>query len=225
MATREHYNEFEKAYTWFNSDLFGNDLPPCLVTMARKANSRGYFSGQRWTKNGTEDLTDEIALHPETFKRQPVIVTLSTLVHEMVHCWEAHFAPAHRAGYHTRTWANKMIEVGLVPSDTGQPGGKQTGQHMTHYIVQGGRYEKSAQAILDLGWTIPYLDTAELASIPPNPGPGAGPLTPAPIAKPSRSRAITKVKYSCLTCKVNAWGKPSLFLICGNCQAAMFETL
>ena len=44
-----------------------------------------------------------------------------------------------RTGYHNREWASKMLEVGLVPSDTGQPGGKQTGQHMTHYIDPKGR--------------------------------------------------------------------------------------
>lgn len=35
-----------------------------------------------------------------------------------------------------------MIEVGLIPSNTGEVGGKQTGQKMTHYIEENGRYEK-----------------------------------------------------------------------------------
>jgi hypothetical protein len=31
-----------------------------------------------------------------------------------------------------------MKEIGLHPSATGEPGGKETGKHMSHYIVSGG---------------------------------------------------------------------------------------
>jgi hypothetical protein len=34
-----------------------------------------------------------------------------------------------------------MEEVGLIPSDTGKPGGKKTGQSMTHNIEEKGKYE------------------------------------------------------------------------------------
>ena len=34
-----------------------------------------------------------------------------------------------------------MKEIGLQTSDTGAPGGKETGQNMTHYIIPGAAYE------------------------------------------------------------------------------------
>ncbi len=51
--------------------------------------------------------------------------TLSTLVHEMCHVWQ-HHTPAKkcRGGYHDRVWGAKMEEIGLMPSNTGLPGGK-----------------------------------------------------------------------------------------------------
>ena len=37
-----------------------------------------------------------------------------------------------------------MGAIGLIPSDTGAPGGKQTGQKVSHYIAGGGRFERLA---------------------------------------------------------------------------------
>jgi hypothetical protein len=34
-------------------------------------------------------------------------------------------------------------EIGLQPSTTGEPGGKETGQSVTHYILPGGPYAKA----------------------------------------------------------------------------------
>jgi hypothetical protein len=33
-----------------------------------------------------------------------------------------------------------MKEIGLQPSTIGQPGGKETGQSVTHYIIPGGAF-------------------------------------------------------------------------------------
>jgi hypothetical protein len=38
--------------------------------------------------------------------------------------------------------AAKMKLIGLQPSSTGMVGGKETGQHMDHYIIPGGRFEQ-----------------------------------------------------------------------------------
>ena len=59
----------------------------------------------------------------------------STLVHEMCHLWQEDFGKPSRGGYHNRQWADKMIQVGLMPTDTGEPGGQLTGQRVTHYII------------------------------------------------------------------------------------------
>jgi hypothetical protein len=40
----------------------------------------------------------------------------------------------------------KDDRVGFQPSHNGQPGGALTGEHMSHYIVPGGPFEKCPQA-------------------------------------------------------------------------------
>jgi len=42
--TEEAYTELQKAYDFFNHALFGNKLPPCLITLQRKARTYGYFA-------------------------------------------------------------------------------------------------------------------------------------------------------------------------------------
>jgi hypothetical protein len=42
--TRTEYQGFQKAYDFFNRELFDGSLPQVLVTLQRHANTRGYFS-------------------------------------------------------------------------------------------------------------------------------------------------------------------------------------
>ena len=46
----------------------------------------------------------------------------------MTHLEQHHFGQPSRNGYHNKQWAELMKSVGLFPSDTAQPGGKETGQ-------------------------------------------------------------------------------------------------
>ena len=128
------YTSLDAAYDHFNRELFGGQLPPCLITMQRHKGAYGYFSGERFASlDNPEEVTDEIALNPAHFASRTPAATLSTLVHEMCHLWQHHFGKPSRSGYHNKEWAAKMREVGLIPIDTGQPGGKDTGQKVTHY--------------------------------------------------------------------------------------------
>ena len=89
--TSDEYAGFEGAYDWFNTRLFAGKLPPCLMTLQRKAKSRGYFATDRfghWAD--AQASTDELALNPDTFVDRSDKDILSTLVHEMCHCWQRH---------------------------------------------------------------------------------------------------------------------------------------
>jgi len=57
----------------------------------------------------------------------------------MCHLEQHHFGKPSGA-YHNKEWAKMMHAVGLMPSNTGKPGGKQTGQTVSHYIVTGGPF-------------------------------------------------------------------------------------
>jgi hypothetical protein len=47
--TPTEYRGFQKAYDFFNVELFGGTLPHVLVTLQRHAKAKGYFSPHRFT--------------------------------------------------------------------------------------------------------------------------------------------------------------------------------
>jgi hypothetical protein len=103
-----------------------------LITLNRHPAARGYFSADRFNHRNSDQTRDEIALNPDTFIDRTDLEILSTLVREQVHLWQHHFGQASRNRYHNTEWATKIEAIGLMPSDTGKPGGKRTGQRVTH---------------------------------------------------------------------------------------------
>lgn len=206
--TLEQFKKYQAAYDWFNRQLFGNKLKPCLLVFRdgkKKKNciTLGHFGPHRWTKG--EETCHEISLNPETLHRD-FEDTMSTLVHEMVHQWQEDHGEPPRAAYHDKQWAAMMCEVGLIPSDTGEPGGKQTGQRMTHYIEKGGRFAtafKSMPNEIKLPWTTGGVSLG--------------------IRKPKEPAAKNKIKYTCAGCDTNVWGKPGLKIVCGECEEQFSE--
>ncbi len=156
--TTKTYDGLNHAYTFFNDRLFGGRLPPCLITMQRSKKAYGYFAGGRFGTRDGREITDEIALNPSHFRSRTTEESLSTLVHEMTHLEQHHFGKPSRSGYHNREWAGLMRAVGLIPSDTGAPGGRETGQSMTHYIEPGGQFEQACVELIRHGFAVPYVE-------------------------------------------------------------------
>lgn len=155
--TEEAYDEMQKAYDFYNEQLFDNSLPPCLLTFQRSKRTYGYFSRGRFIKRDGQ-RADEIAMNPEYFAVLPLIVVLQTLVHEMAHCWQHAFGQPTRNRYHNREWAAKMEAIGLMPSHTGEPGGRKVGQQMDDYCIPGGSFALTTQKLLETGFAITWLD-------------------------------------------------------------------
>lgn len=204
--TEQAYGELQLAYDFFNAALFGGTLPPCLITLQRRARTMGYFSPERFTQaNGA--TTDEIAMNPEFFLRDQIEDTLSTLVHEMVHLWQEHHGKPGRRRYHNKQWAAKMREIGLQPSDTGAPGGKQTGEQMTHYVLEDGRFREVCRQLISTQFRLSWSDRQQrMRQSGEDEGEGERP-----------PNASNRVKFTCPGCGANAWGKPHLGLVCKAC--------
>lgn len=198
------YTGLTATYDYFNRELFGGQLPPCLITLQRHRGAYGYFAHRRFARLGSDERTDEIALNPALFKAGEEDDILSTLVHEMAHLWQYHFGKPSRAGYHNREWAAKMRTIGLIPSDTGKPDGAETGQRMSHYIDPEGPFARSCAAWLAQGPAVLYRDT-----VAEEPTAGA------------EARNRSKTKYTCPRCEINAWAKPNTNLVCGDCGEPM----
>jgi predicted SprT family Zn-dependent metalloprotease len=170
----------------------------------RKKGSFGYFSGERFQNTANqEEITDEIALNPTHFATRPPEQVLSTLVHEMVHLWQHHYGSPPRKSYHDKEWARKMREIGLIPTATGEVGGKETGQKMSHLIAEDGKFKRACQSLLASQPAILYSDRALEKD------------------KVRKKKLASKTKYTCPSCGLNAWAKPAAPLICGDCQEPM----
>jgi hypothetical protein len=87
--------------------------------------------------------------------------------------------------------------VGLIPSDTGKPAGKQTGQRVSHYIEPDGRFEQVCSELIQSGFDLHCVEWSKDAE--------------------SKKKAASKTKYTCPSCGLNAWGKPGILLICEEC--------
>lgn len=203
--TPVEYNGLQAAYDHFNAELFGGQLPDLLITLQRRANSKGYYSANRFSSRGSAARHDELALNPDTFISRTDQEIASTLVHEQVHVWQHHFGKEPSRSYHDKQWAAKMKSIGLQPSSTGAVGGKETGARVTHYIIPGGLFEKSFARLAAKKWKL-NLQSAH------RPGPQ--------VAIPN-----SKTKFSCQACHQNAWGKPDLQIICGSCAKEFIEGL
>lgn len=162
--THEAYSELQQAYDFFNARLFDRQLPNCLITLQREKMTCGYFSAGRFVSHDGV-TTDEISLNPSYFAVVPIIETMQTLVHEQAHAWQHHFGNPGRGRYHNAEWAEKMECIGLMPSDTGQPGGKRTGDRMADYPIEGGRFLAACQELLTAKFKLSWYDRFPAAGL------------------------------------------------------------
>lgn len=211
--TQTAYAELLRAYDFFNRRLFGGQLPDCMLTLQRKnARVYGFFSPGRFVgSDGTQ--ADELAMNPMHFAKTSTLDVLSTLAHEQVHVWQQHFGKPGRGKYHNKEWGKKMKDIGLHPSNTGEPGGKETGDQMTHYVVDGEAFDKVARDLMRGGFRFSWAEDS---------GEGRAADDPAIVVKlePERDKS-NRTKFTCPSCADPAWGKPSLKLICGRCHVDM----
>lgn len=236
--TAQAYDELQKAFDHYNTELFDGSLPQCLITMQRDKRCYGYFSSQRFANRNEKSVTDEIAINPCYFGVVPLQEILQTLVHEMSHAWQFHHGKPGRRGYHNKEWADKLETIGLMPSDTGKPGGKRTGEKMADYAIEGGAFLKATASLLATGFEITWLDRYP-------------PRTIQEVAESMYGETLTQAvgieelegiasllilpegnksnrhKYRCPVCEAQVWGKPNLRLLCGNteCEAAPFDVM
>ena len=235
--TDEIYGFFQVAYDHFSRSLFDDALPKCVLTLQRKRNVMGYASSSRWGRSDGA-IADELAINPAYFFTTNVIQVFQSLVHEQCHIWQFHFGTPSRRFYHNTEWADKMESVGLMPSSTGAPGGRRTGQSMSDYPIEGGQFLNSSRRFIKSNHSLNWVDRLPANSEPMHERPSDdqqavddsllyGVITDLmpnlpeqfePEIKTKSSRAGVKVKYRCIRCQVNVWGKPGLKIICGSCK-------
>lgn len=243
--TEQAYAELQYAYDFFNKKLFDSQLPHCLITLQREKDTFGYFSKKRFV-NMDGDKVDEIALNPSYFAVVPLVEIMQTLAHEMCHLWQHNFGTAGRSRYHNAQWAHKMEEIGLMPSATGKPGGRKTGDSVTDYAIEGGRFLEACAELITDDFKISWLDrfpspkqvlsaaACESNNIDISFGGGPAPMhelvsasvraheNAEPLVQVNQPRRPTRTRYEC-QCGFKVWGKPSLSISCGVCKKTFVE--
>jgi len=186
------YEHLYAAREIFNTELFGDALPLCVITLQRKNRSYGYFAAQQFGSKDLEETRDEIALNPVHFKERSLIECLATLAHEMVHQYQFYNGAPGRGPYHNKEWAGMMSAIGLQSTSTGDQAGKSTGDKVTQIIIPGGPFEKVANLLIESGFALDWHDRTETLRAA---------LEEKEQSKPSRSGI--RVKYVCPdeTCK------------------------
>ena len=203
------YGELRSLYDRCNTTFFGDTLPPCMILLRVKRNAAGYFQPACWSRHGlagagsTEAKRhDAIALNTTIFNARTEAEILSTLVHEMTHLWQEHYGDnVPTKNYHNREWARKMASLGLMPSVTGAPGGKQTGVHISHYILDHGWFASLYAELADPGQPLfTWQETPKLNTAKDQP---------------------KKYKYVCAYCEQKAWAHEGARLSCADCNEPM----
>lgn len=212
------YAELQQIFDTLNERLFDGSLKPCLMTLQREKQTMGYFSHRRFVaSDGGGEFTDEIALNPAYFASHGLREVFQTVAHEMAHLWQAHYGSPGRGRYHNREWAEKMIAIGLMPTDTGGPGGKTTGQRISDYPIEGGPFLAAYEALATRAFRLTWVDRYVAASS------RGGGVSVAELATQSlvfggeaREKRPTRVKYVCPANGAAVWGRPHLNLVCGD---------
>ncbi|MGJ8530559.1 MAG: SprT-like domain-containing protein [Alphaproteobacteria bacterium] len=208
--TVETYGALQYALDVYNGDLFDGCLPHCLITLHRSRRAFGYFWGNKFAEtDNPQNLTNEIALNPALMVDRSDEEILSTFVHELTHHWQFYFSKKQNRRlkcrtYHDLEWARKMEEIGLIPSDTGKPGGKKTGTRVSHYIEEGGPFQIVTRELLATGFALKWADAQSQAIVPGGEDTG------------SQKKDQSKRKFNCPSCGQNAWANHTARLVCGN---------
>lgn len=234
----EIYDELQRAYDFFNEQLFNKSLPSCIITLQRNPLSRGFFAAEQFVSSEDNKIfTHELALNPSYFSVSSTQKVLSTLVHEMTHLLCFLNKTEGKNGYHNKKWGALMEEIGLIPSDTGKKGGKKTGYSVTHYIDEDGAFSKASIKFCEKGFTIPwhdrfvsgYFDQTSLinSNIPlvenltkivfseTKKNHFSGDITKG-LKSSHMSKNGKRIKYSCACSSV--WGRGGLSFFCNNCN-------
>lgn len=219
--TSKIYSDLETAWDYYNRELFEGKLPPVLLVMSYHRSAYGYFRSKPFVPrdqleaydewqiavqeepeesqalNAMKPGIDEVSLNIFAFRERTVPQIMSTLVHEAVHCQQHHYGKPPKRPSHNKEWATMMKAVGLYPSATGEPGGKETGRRVSHYIVEGGPFDLATKNLpVTLDW-VGMLPTRK------------------------KKERTPKVTYKCPTCEIKVRGNVDLKIRCDEDDVLM----
>jgi predicted SprT family Zn-dependent metalloprotease len=234
-STQEFYGALETAYKCFNENLFDGELPECIFVISRKKYVMGHMDFERWTNTSKNDFRSELAINSSYIASSPIIELFQTIVHEQCHLWQHKFGNPSIKTYHNKEWSEKMKSIGLMPSHTGRPGGRCTGQKMSDYPIEGGLFSEICEELVN-DFQLDWIDKIQYTALPVNKPQIKKPdevLTmpfseiykvPLVFEEAKKKSNTSKTKYTC-NCNQNIWGKLGLDITCNKCGGSFVPQL
>jgi predicted SprT family Zn-dependent metalloprotease len=196
------YAWLDRAFDHFNHELFKGKLHKVLFTLTRKRHMYASYSHEQFAHKGVGTIVPEITFNPTAFRDLDNDEILAWLVHNMCHEAQHQLGSPCRKGYHDQQWGELMQHVGLVPSDTGTPGGRPRGQRMNQYVQEGGPFAVACERFLA-----------------DNPADLWADLTIDHGVAPRKN----KPKYACDRCGQIVYGSEGTAVDCHPCQRMMVK--
>lgn len=215
--TLEGYGDIDFAVKVFGERLFKGQLPPILCTYVCKPRSLGFFGAKRFA-NREGQTAYEVSLNPRQLDALGDAAALAVLVHLLCQVHRHAFGPKNRKGgtgsrgYHDEALAQLMQSVGLMPSHTGRPEGRQTGFSIRHYVIEGGPFDLVCRELLINGFTLRWRD---------NPHARAKKKRKEKQVHAQPVLAATSAEFICEGCGVVAYSRASARIGCLDCSAPM----
>jgi predicted SprT family Zn-dependent metalloprotease len=205
--TLEQNTVYNGLFDYLNTALFNDMLPPAMLVASRNANViGGYYAPDQWVNDDGEKIA-EVALNANVMGSGDIPNLVQIVIHELCHHYQQHHGKPGRKGYHNKEWVKLAEEIGLeVTAHDNKSGGK-TGCAVSTELKPGGRAET---AILNMPESLYFPWLAGNMETPGEPG-------AEPKAQPAKNKS-NRVKYSCPVCGVNAWAKPGVLIVCGDCE-------
>lgn len=173
----------------------------------------------------TDTKLQYLGINPRYLNRE-IGYILSTVCHEICHVYEVAYIHIPRGGYHTKQWADLMVDCGLEPKYLNK---SRTAVNET--IIEGGVFEQFIKDFIekygeDYFNIVEYSQSVEHTTrirLGLEDGEEEEETPRADNAdKPIKVYNRNKIKYTCLNCGAKVWGKAGLHIECTDC-ACPFE--
>lgn len=199
-----------------------------------------YFTMDKWHQISGHAV-GEIALNPSLFAEHSWLSLMKAIAQQQCHIWQHMHGTPGRPGYHNSEWSGKMKEIGLLPTATGELGGRSTGQRVVIRIMPNGQFIRACIKFVESYPKMPVSSRWHFQSInddssdifPPNQLPETVARLTSPIGEWSDDPELIenenlkekkkKLKYTCGECDTNVWGKSGLKLLCAECHTELRE--
>jgi hypothetical protein len=187
----------QSVYDHFNQRLHGGLLHGAQFSFQPLRKSLSKFKAAQ-VIDDQDQFHDQIILCSNQLMSVDPLKILAAIDDAMISQGQYINGKTGRDNYRNRERAEMAKEIGLYPSSTGAEGGKEIGDCISYYIIEGSSFQQAAQELLAGGFKMAWEE------IKPKP-------------KGNESKSGKRVKYICPLegCKVNALSHHDATIDCG----------